>query len=197
MKYITPTFNKIGRLTILDVPEKRKKVGKNKVSRVFLKCCCECGNEKWIRKDYIYNGKTQSCGCLRKDLAIEKGKNQRTEDGYLNFLYGEKRRYAKFKNLNYEITFDEFSSLVQKECHYCGDKPKLHEGVSHNQVGIKIPINGIDRIDSSKGYSIENSVPCCSRCNSMKMSEPKDLFLKKIKEIYEHSLNKDTGVIND
>jgi hypothetical protein len=27
---------------------------------------------------------------------------------------------------------------------------------------------GFDRIDNLKGYTPENSIPCCARCNSMK-----------------------------
>lgn len=29
-------------------------------------------------------------------------------------------------------------------------------------------INGIDRVDSSIGYTIQNSVPCCKICNYAK-----------------------------
>lgn len=28
--------------------------------------------------------------------------------------------------------------------------------------------NGIDRVDSSKGYTVENSVACCKYCNTAK-----------------------------
>ena len=33
--------------------------------------------------------------------------------------------------------------------------------------------NGVDRVDNTKGYSVDNSVPCCKFCNTAKhtMSE--------------------------
>lgn len=31
---------------------------------------CDCGNEKVIGRQYVVNGNTKSCGCLRKKLGI-------------------------------------------------------------------------------------------------------------------------------
>ncbi|HEC67150.1 MAG TPA: hypothetical protein ENI23_17875 [bacterium] len=42
---------------------------------------------------------------------------------------------------------------------------------------------GLDRVDNKKGYELENCVPCCKICNSMKMTMDKDEFLKHIKRI--------------
>ena len=44
-------------------------------------------------------------------------------------------------------------------------------------------VNGIDRIDSSKGYVFDNCVPCCKHCNIMKMTMTIDEFINKIKKI--------------
>ncbi len=38
--------------------------------------------------------------------------------------------------------------------------------------------NGIDRLDSSKGYTLENCVPCCEEINVMKMALTKDRFVQ-------------------
>lgn len=45
-------------------------------------------------------------------------------------------------------------------------------------------INGIDRKDSSKGYTIDNCVPCCTECNTMKSDLPLDVFYNRIDKIY-------------
>ena len=50
------------------------------------------------------------------------------------------------------ISESKFVELTAKECHYCGK-----EGP-----------NGIDRVDNSKGYILENCVPCCKHCNYVK-----------------------------
>ena len=57
---------KFGILTVLD--EKYNKENK----RYYLLCKCECGNEKWIRKDSIKSGKQKSCGCLARGTNFKK-----------------------------------------------------------------------------------------------------------------------------
>ena len=49
-----------------------------------------------------------------------------------------------------------------------------------------IPVNGIDRIDSTLGYTSANTVPCCSLCNSMKSTLSPDNFIAHIKQILFH-----------
>ena len=44
-----------------------------------------------------------------------------------------------------------------------------------------VRINGIDRINSDKGYTIDNCVPCCAQCNHMKLDYTTEEFLTKIK----------------
>ena len=46
--------------------------------------------------------------------------------------------------------------------------------------------NGIDRIDSSKGYSVDNCVPCCAKCNYAKHDLSIDDFKNHIEKIYKH-----------
>lgn len=48
--------------------------------------------------------------------------------------------------------------------------------------------NGIDRIDSAKGYVEGNVVPCCKFCNEMKSDKSRDEFLQLIAAIYQHTL---------
>ena len=54
--------------------------------------------------------------------------------------------------------------------------------------------NGIDRIDSSKGYTVENSVPCCKYCNTAKNTMSVDEFLKWIGRVYKFNNLDSTGV---
>jgi hypothetical protein len=58
---------------------------------------------------------------------------------------------AKSRELKFELTKEQFHSLVSTSCHYCG---------TCQENG-----NGIDRVDNSKGYTMDNVVSCCSLCN--------------------------------
>jgi len=80
---------------------------------------------------------------------------------------------AKRKNATYDVKISEqeFENIVNKPCMYCGEREERR---------------GIDRIDNSVGYTLENSAPCCKICNRMKMSMSVDEFLNHIKKIYLH-----------
>ena len=48
-------------------------------------------------------------------------------------------------------------------------------------------VNGIDRVDSSKGYVEDNVVSCCKYCNTAKNTMSRDEFFKWIKRVYEYN----------
>jgi hypothetical protein len=58
--------DKFGRWTVLEEP-KRKYGGK-------VLCRCNCGTEKMVLKVNLIWNKTQSCGCLRRELMPKKAK---------------------------------------------------------------------------------------------------------------------------
>jgi len=94
--------------------------------------------------------------------------NSRKEKGYsaFNNLYLAYKLRASNKKYSFELTKDEFKKLTQTNCHYCGDKPK-RSFKKRSSYGDYI-YNGIDRIDNTKGYELNNSVSCCTICNRAK-----------------------------
>lgn len=62
------------------------------------------------------------------------------------------------------------NEFKNNKCYLCGN-------VSH----------GIDRVDSSKNYEIDNVAPCCSVCNYMKKNQKLDDFLNHVLKIYKHN----------
>lgn len=94
------------------------------------------------------------------------------------------KRRAKSRHLAWMLSDVEVESLLSGDCHYCGDAPsngtKSKRGERHNGV---LTYNGIDRVDSSLGYTKGNCVSCCRMCNLMKLNFPKDVFLAKVGRI--------------
>jgi hypothetical protein len=70
-------------------------------------------------------------------------------------------------------------SLIHRPCVYCGkiDTNNFHEN------GHDLCYNGLDRIDSSKGYSENNVVPCCWKCNRSKANMPLHEYLQYLDTI--------------
>ena len=92
--------------------------------------------------------------------------------GYDYNKYSGYEKRAKKDNIPFLLNENIFLSIISQDCYICGRKnSKEHE-------------NGVDRVDNSKGYTIENSKPCCGRCNYMKKTYDLQSFLTKCATIY-------------
>lgn len=112
--------------------------------------------------------------------------------GLKNYLYKNCMRGAELRGHSFNLTTDQFKNLIEKNCHYCGEKPqKSTNKILMTRGNINEPpfyYNGIDRINSNIGYEIDNCVPCCGVCNYMKNTMTTDMFFKQITKIYLKSL---------
>lgn len=86
-------------------------------------------------------------------------------------LFSLYKKSAKKRGLSFTITYDQFVSLIFQACLYCGHKP------------ISPDRNGLDRVDNELGYEIDNVVPCCHPCNSMKGKRTVDDFVSRCNRI--------------
>jgi hypothetical protein len=191
------TNKKFGRLTVLEFDHN------DKWGHPHWKCICECGKIKTIMGDSLSKKVTKSCGCLQKELARENQRLPKGEAGF-NLLYYVYKRSAKLddKYFDKSLEFKEyFRKLTKENCYYCGAEPKQEvksNGNKRTQDSIeysKYIYNGIDRVDSDKGYTIDNTVTCCKLCNYAKRVLSQEAFIELIKNIYNNL--KDKGIIND
>jgi len=87
--------------------------------------------------------------------------------------YNHYKTSSEKREILFLITEIEYNNVKQGICFYCGKQnTSMHQ-------------NGIDRIDNSKGYIIDNCTPCCGTCNYIKRNYPVDVLLEKCKLIYE------------
>ena len=103
-----------------------------------------------------------------------------------NFLFNSYAKAAKKRGYGFYLLQKEFESLIKKNCFYCGCEPiNKYRGYVRD---FNFKFNGIDRVDNSLGYEIENCVSCCSTCNNMKKQMTVEQFLSHIRSIYNFSL---------
>lgn len=165
----------IGHYNILDFCEVKKSKN-NSYAYYYDVQCVKCGS---IRKHVLYNRNSwedyyQGCpDCSRVKLS------------YYERRFKEYQQSAKVRNLEWSLTFEQFCDLISKNCVYCNSKPENHfRSIGQKKTISEGVMNGIDRVDSSKGYTIDNCVSCCSKCNYMKNDLSKDTFLDHITKIY-------------
>ena len=85
---------------------------------------------------------------------------------------------AKRRNKRFNISRKELERLIFGNCFYCGGSPS-----NTFRFRKDISINGIDRLDSSRGYIKNNCVSCCHMCNIMKNDYSLEEFLNQIHKI--------------
>lgn len=150
--------------------------------RSFWSCVCDCGNYKKVRGSDLVNQKSQSCGCLKNELDKPDRNRQ-----LLETLYSKMKRNAIRRGLEFSLKIGLFENLISQNCFYCDSTPKTiwRDEVNKKIIsGSELRYNGLDRVDSDRGYTIDNVVPCCIICNRMKMDSDFYSFLDHIKQIY-------------
>jgi hypothetical protein len=175
---------KFGRLSVIELVKIYN--GNNKSERHY-KCLCDCGNYTTVRGTSLTFDQTQSCGCLQKETVSEASRKQFGEAAF-NKAYGYYRNGAFARELEFLLTKEEVKDIMNKNCYYCGEPPdKISKNKYNNGDYLH---NGIDRIDSSKGYFIENCVPCCKKCNIAKLAMKREEFFDWIEKVFYYSIYK-------
>jgi hypothetical protein len=151
------------------------------------KCQCDCGTIKVIGASSLTTGQSKSCGCLHRELS--KLRQSKPEfEASKNALYARYKCAARKRNITFNISLEDFIEIAKQDCFYCGIGAK-QEIKDKNYNGIFIH-NGIDRINSSLGYSKENCVSCCKQCNFAKLDYTHEEFLEWLDRAYNHSVKK-------
>jgi len=151
-------------------------------------CLCDCGKETVVSRSHLTQGATTSCGCYRKESILLMRKKQGTlcEPGEAakHFVLKSYKAHAKNKKRVFELKDEEFYSLCEQVCNYCR-RSKINE-LSLPGCKGSYKYNGVDRLDSSLGYTTKNCVPCCGPCNKMKQELSPEEFIAHIRLILEN-----------
>ena len=125
---------------------------------IILKKCFRCG--KWLFLDNFWKSSSQKDGyCGECKICSNESKENR---------YNIYKKNAKRRQLDFQLTKEEFYNITSQPCQYCGNLQKY---------------SGIDRIDSIKGYYFQNCVPCCEICNKMKLDYSTEFWMNHMKQI--------------
>ena len=130
------------------------KTARHKAKLPHLVRCNKCGNQM------AKNNQFDICNPCKKTI--------REYNNTVTHKYSQYRHGAKRRGYSWELTLEQFVSMYNGNCTYCGDKI---EGI------------GIDRVDNTQGYTEENSVYCCEKCNKFKMAYEYDDWIHHMKKI--------------
>ena len=118
---------------------------------------CDCGNY-CSYKDINFRRKIVS-SCNKNCKLKRKFENDAFER-----LYRTYKNKAKYRNLSFTLTKEEFKNITINNCFYCNVSPS---NICKERL-TSYKYSGIDRIDNTKGYHLNNCKPCCKQCNIAK-----------------------------
>jgi hypothetical protein len=137
---------KFGKLTVLYLDYTTKTFKK------FLKCKCDCGREAIVEAWHLRAGNTKSCGCL---IRGRLGSYSFNGYGEIKFSHWKTiKKWADIRSLEFNITIGQAWDLFLKQ-----DRKCVLSGVKltfQRNSGDESTTASLDRIDSSKGYTIDN-----------------------------------------
>lgn len=134
-------------------------------------CACDCGKTCVRYHSYLLQSPKPSCGCAQRDPRAG-----------LNAVFHRYRRQAEERSISWNLKKDQVFEIISKSCIYCGEPP------SNIECASKRKYNGIDRLDSKKGYERGNVFACCIRCNRAKSDMTLQEFEKWVEQVHQHLL---------
>jgi len=174
-------FNKI---TVIDnYPSYKwvsKKTGKITSKKRYL-CLCDCGDQVIIAGNHLRQNKRISCKSCAYANRKQSVRRLSAEERWFRLHIKQREK----QGIKVEIDSKQAVNIAKDSCYYCGNLPKeekIYKGKFSKKQSVFL--NGLDRINSDKSYTLDNIVSCCSTCNFMKNTQTLDIFLSKIKQIY-------------
>lgn len=143
---------------------------------VQWQCACDCGSIV-VRSRGTLRGAIShhtSCGCRPWRGGHDYTTALRTQAYRTHSLGAHRRQWSP-------LSREAWNQLVTQPCSYCGQTD-----CQQASDGSMVYLNGVDRLDSTKGYQSDNVVPCCGRCNRMKLTSLPTDFLSHVETILNH-----------
>lgn len=173
-KFVDHIGKRYGKIVVLSYREKVPVPNNEYGHHYYLfDCKCDCGNIT-ILPSYRFRDRkyTLTCGCEHANRQFSREENTyRSHYSYHSKTCNNHKWGA--------LSFGEWKTVVSQCCITCGAAPARKTIPS----GDPIFINGVDRIDSSKGYTPDNVQPMCTWCNVAKSSLSTEEFIEKCKQV--------------
>ena len=180
---------KYGKLITISKSTERREC--DRTSQTWWICRCDCGKIKNVRETHIKYGNVLTCGCMRDGMKNPRwrGFNEISTRYFRCIKVGAQKR-----NLSFNITMKQMWNKFIEQ-----DKKCALSGLSLNfptTSGSLVDGNiSLDRIDSSKGYEINNIQWIKKELNTMKMDCSDEEFITYCRIITDYQ-NKKSQKIN-
>lgn len=154
-KFIDMTGQKFGRLTVVCRAEDH--VQPNGVRSVMWRCKCDCGNEVTTSGMSLRRKQTQSCGCLHKECAAERGHKNKKYNTY--DLSGEFGIGYTLKGEEFYFDLEDYD-LIKDYCWFINEDGYVMSNSNERKMirfhRLILPIEEFEQVDHIKHHTNDN-----------------------------------------
>jgi len=129
-----------------------RKIDGRGVKRIYVRCMCDCGNERDVLRYHLVSGNSKNCGCVLRSKQTIHGESSsriQNETSEHRIWCGIKSRCLNEKNTEYH----NYGGRGIAICDRWNDSFELFLKDMGRRPSSR---HSIDRIDNNSGYSPEN-----------------------------------------
>ncbi len=142
---------RFGRLTVLRIADERK------YGQLCFVCRCDCGTEKTMTGSDLRTGRTRSCGCLRREKGIERGKaSRRHGEASKGKETPEYRAWANMISRCHNSNHIQFANYGGRGIVVCDRWRSSYESFLSDMGRRPDRFHTLDRIDNDGVYRPQN-----------------------------------------
>ena len=159
----------------------------DKYKRQQFLCRCECGTEKLVDAYNLTNNKSSGCiHCFNQDRVESKNTSWRGYEEIPSSWFSRFKRYAKSDfDITMEYVWNQYIKQ-NKKCALSGMPISFQNDHPSGQKYIgRSCTASIDRIDSNKGYTVDNIQLVHKDVNIMKNAFNQEYYIKICKAVTE------------
>ena len=153
---------------------------------------CKCGNEKFVPSNTLRTGRSTCCRNCGTDKHY-KGIGNLSSTFFSRILEG-----ARVRNIEVSITMEDVLDLLEKQDYKCalsGIPLIMSKTFSKDRTKqVSSTTASLDRIDSSKGYVLENVQWVHKDINNIKQDYTVEELIQYCKLIYEKHIKENKNI---
>jgi hypothetical protein len=156
-----------GRLTVLE------DIGR-KNHEVLWRCLCECGTIINLVTGRLQSGKTQSCGCYKREQ--QSGKNHYNWKGGITPLREGVRKCIRYKE--WRITILKRDNFTCGHCNVRGGKLHAHHTTHFSKIMKENNITTLEEAEACEAlWDVNNGITLCKKCHKKEHRRLKGLTI--------------------
>ncbi len=151
------TNQRFGRLIVISRGENKIYGNNKRRTRIRWNCLCDCGKTTLVSANKLASGRTQSCGCLRTELIVNRRSTHKLSDSLFYKIWRAiKNRCLREKDQAYKDYGGRGITVCKEWLSFENFRDDMYESYLNHAEEFGERNTSIDRINNNGHYCKEN-----------------------------------------